>query len=48
VGPTTVYALMTATGIVDAHLVSSHRRGCSGFWNVDGSRTAELPPFPPR
>ena len=48
VGPTTVYALMTATGIVDAHLVSSHRRGCSGLWNPDGSRTAEVPPFPPR
>lgn len=48
VGPTTVYALMTATGIVDAHLVSSHRRGCSGFWNPDGSRTAEVPPLPPR
>ncbi|MBK0420049.1 DNA-3-methyladenine glycosylase I [Leucobacter sp. CSA1] len=38
VGPTTVYALMTAIGIVDAHLVGSHRRGCSGLWNEDGSR----------
>ncbi|XPP25678.1 MAG: DNA-3-methyladenine glycosylase I [Leucobacter sp.] len=38
VGPTTVYALMTAIGIVDAHLVDSHRRGCSGLWNVDGTR----------
>lgn len=37
VGPTTVYALMTAIGIVDAHLVDSHRRGCSGLWNPDGS-----------
>lgn len=37
VGPTTVYALMTAIGIVDAHLVTSHRRGCSGLWNRDGT-----------
>lgn len=48
VGPTTVYALMTAIGIVDAHLISSHRRGCSGFWNIDGSRTAKALPFAPR
>lgn len=41
VGPTTAYALMCATGIVDAHLVSSHRRGCSGLWNADGSRSAQ-------
>jgi DNA-3-methyladenine glycosylase I len=45
VGPTTVYALMTAIGIVDAHLVSSHRRGCSGLWNVDGTRTAVAAPL---
>lgn len=38
VGPTTMYALMSAIGIVDVHLVDSHRRGCSGLWNVDGSR----------
>lgn len=38
VGPTTVYALMCAIGIVDAHLVTSHRRGCSGLWNIDGTR----------
>lgn len=38
VGPTTVYALMSAIGIVDTHLVSSHRRGCSGLWNPDGTR----------
>lgn len=44
VGPTTVYALMCAIGIVDAHLVSSHRRGCSGLWNVDGTRTRRTPP----
>jgi len=38
VGPTTSYALMCAIGIVDVHLVSSHRRGCSGLWEIDGSR----------
>lgn len=32
VGPTTMYALMQAVGIVDDHLVSSHRRGSSGVW----------------
>ena len=44
VGPTTMYALMCAIGIVDVHLVESHRRGCSGLWNSDGSRTAEAAP----
>src|SRR4051794_18459935 len=29
VGPTTMYALMEAVGIVDTHLVDSHRRGSS-------------------
>ena len=43
VGPTTVYALMTAIGIVDAHLVTSHRRGCSGLWNIDGTRAGAAP-----
>ena len=43
VGPTTVYALMTAIGIVDAHVVSSHRRGCSGLWYPDGTRTGVRP-----
>lgn len=38
VGPTMVYALMTAIGIVDVHLIGSHRRGCSGLWNIDGTR----------
>ena len=28
VGPTTMYALMEAIGIVDDHLVGCHRRGC--------------------
>jgi len=32
VGPTTMYALMEAVGIVDTHLMSSHRRGSSGVW----------------
>jgi DNA-3-methyladenine glycosylase I len=32
VGPTTVYALMEATGIVDTHLVGCFRRGASGRW----------------
>ena len=43
VGPTTVYALMTAIGIVDAHLVTSHRRGCSGLWSRDGAWTGAEP-----
>lgn len=33
VGPTTMYALMEAVGIVDTHLVGSHRRGSSGVWS---------------
>ena len=32
VGPTTMYALMEATGVVDTHLLDSHRRGSSGVW----------------
>ncbi|MEM5438866.1 DNA-3-methyladenine glycosylase I [Paraburkholderia diazotrophica] len=32
VGPTTMHALMEATGIIDTHLVDSHRRGSSGIW----------------
>ncbi len=32
VGPTTMFALMEAVGIVDTHLVGSHRRGSSGVW----------------
>ncbi|WOF23408.1 DNA-3-methyladenine glycosylase I [Microbacterium betulae] len=34
VGPTTIYALMEAVGIVDTHLVGSHRRGASGVWGA--------------
>jgi DNA-3-methyladenine glycosylase I len=36
VGPTTMHALMEATGIVDTHLVDSHRRGSSGVWGAAG------------
>lgn len=32
VGPTTMFALMEAVGMVDTHLVDSHRRGSSGVW----------------
>jgi DNA-3-methyladenine glycosylase I len=32
VGPTTMYALMDAVGIIDTHLVGSYRRGSSGVW----------------
>lgn len=32
VGPTTMYALMEAVGIIDTHLMNSHRRGTSGVW----------------
>lgn len=41
VGPTTMYALMQAIGIVDAHVVGSHRRGCSGLWSEDGAWIGE-------
>lgn len=34
VGPTTMFALMEAIGMVDTHLVGSHRRGSSGVWPV--------------
>ncbi len=32
VGPTTMFALMEAIGMVDTHLLDSHRRGSSGVW----------------
>lgn len=38
VGPTTMFALMEAAGIVDTHLVDSHRRGSSGLWTASGTR----------
>lgn len=34
VGPTTMFALMEAVGIVDTHLVGSWRRGSSGIWTA--------------
>lgn len=38
VGPTTMFALMEAVGVLDTHLVGSHRRGASGIWAADGTR----------
>jgi DNA-3-methyladenine glycosylase I len=38
VGPTTMHALMEATGIIDTHLLDSHRRGSSGVWSGDVAR----------
>lgn len=32
VGPTTMHALMEAIGMIDTHLIDSHRRGSSGVW----------------
>lgn len=32
VGPTTLFALLEAVGVVDTHLVGAHRRGSSGVW----------------
>ena len=37
VGPTTMFALMEALGVVDTHLLGSHRRGTSGLWAADGA-----------
>ena len=37
VGPVTVFALMEAVGVVDTHLVDSHRRGSSGVWSRGGA-----------
>ncbi|MFH5823595.1 DNA-3-methyladenine glycosylase I [Georgenia sp. AZ-5] len=37
VGPTTMFALMEAIGLIDTHLVGSHRRGSSGLWAPDGT-----------
>lgn len=34
VGPTTMFALMEAIGMIDTHLSGSHRRGTSGVWNI--------------
>lgn len=32
VGPTSMFALMEAIGVIDTHLIGSHRRGSSGVW----------------
>lgn len=32
VGPVSMFALMEAIGMIDTHLVGSHRRGTSGVW----------------
>jgi len=32
VGPVSMYALMEAIGMIDTHLIDSHRRGTSGVW----------------
>lgn len=45
VGPTTVFALMSAIGMVDLHITDSFRRGCSGLWNVDGTRNETAAPY---
>jgi DNA-3-methyladenine glycosylase I len=44
VGPTTMFALMEAIGIVDTHLLGSHRRGSSGLFDADGA-ARPLPPL---
>lgn len=41
VGPTTMHALMEAVGVIDTHLIGSHRRGSSGVWTANGRRAAE-------
>ena len=38
VGPTTMFAMMESIGVIDTHLVGSHRRGSSGLWRADGTR----------
>lgn len=37
IGPTSAYALMEAIGIVDTHLIDSHRRGVSKLWDAHGA-----------
>lgn len=41
VGPATIYALMQSVGVIDDHVVGSHRRGCSGLWHPDGTRACD-------
>jgi DNA-3-methyladenine glycosylase I len=33
-----MFALMEAVGVVDTHLIGSHRRGTSGIWPPDSDR----------
>lgn len=40
VGPTTMHALMEAAGLIDTHLVGSHRRGSSGVWDEPSGATS--------
>ena len=42
VGPTTAHALMEAVGVVDTHLLDSHRRGSSGVWRPDGAPVQDV------
>lgn len=37
VGPVTIFALMEAIGVIDTHLLDSHRRGTSGVWSQQGA-----------
>lgn len=43
VGPTTVYALMEAVGMVDTHWLESHRRGVSRIFSPEGRRAELIP-----
>lgn len=36
IGPTSAFALMEAIGLVDTHLLASHRRGSSRLWEPGG------------
>jgi DNA-3-methyladenine glycosylase I len=40
VGPTTMHALMEAIGVIDTHLIGSHRRGSSGLWPISPAAAA--------
>lgn len=42
VGPTTMFALMEAIGMIDTHLMGSHRRGSSGVWTPGEIATHKL------
>lgn len=48
VGPTTMFALMEALGVVDTHLLDSHRRGSSGLWASDGTARSDTVAVPGR